>query len=225
MSTKTKAPEMEHAVDTVQDVLEGIDWKRYPTEIGGDASRECHIGRVANYQIYLSEDLERFGPSCPDVRYYAMQLWSFRIKCQENTAIGRNMAAPTYDMLIPPTAFKAANVTEAKVRCVELINAWNERLRDAAQESFARNESVFRNLKKLRSDKIVESLADQSVERLGLSASTVRVLRDNQILLVGMLASTTVKQLKAINGIGDRTLNDILMCLKRTGILLPADGD
>ncbi len=206
-------------------VLRGIDWCRHKNADG--VSPVLHIGRVGNYQIYLSEDRSREVKLADGTseRTYVMQLWEMHVRTVHiDDAAGMTpgslikTALPSYDLVIPSRIIKAADTDGAKLAAVDAINTWNENRLVDAKNAFYDVDGLFGNLQSVLSDKITRERAADALETIGIPTQAVTVLHENGIYVLGDLAKTSVEDMKAMRGLGTKSVNEIVFRLKSMGI-------
>lgn len=208
-------------------VLEGINWTMYPNQTDGT---ELHIGQVGNYQIYLSESINRRRPDTP-VRVYTFDLWEMCVKTHVKTDTENDnpnaeetlIIRPGFTRLITDMYVSAMNIDEAKIATIDLINHWNEERLNAAKHEYDMLNNVFSGLDDIFSKKIAKAKAADSVKTLGISGAAVSALFANNIHVIGELTGMSIKQFKTLKGLSGQRGQEILFALKSMGIIMPAE--
>lgn len=206
-------------------VLNGITWNSVTCRDNPLCDEtELHIGQVGNFQIYVSESPNLRKDGTP-VRIYTMSLWQMNVHTKtvpmpapvDETVI---LTRPGYTQLIADRIIKANDVESAKLEAVDAIVAWNANRARLFKEQCDAVDDVFKNLDRVLSDKVSRLKAADSIKTLRLSNQTVNVLAANDVLVVGQLTAMSVAQLKAIKGLGQKAIQEILFAMKSIGVIM-----
>ena len=204
-------------------VLNGIGWSMKQDAENGT---ELHIGQVGNYQIYLSESPNLTAPD--GTRTYTISLWEMSVKtrvrpmAEMNTDKDVLVVRPGFTQLVTDAVIHAADMDGAKLAAVDYIMAWNDDRRSAANAEFVRLSSTFESLPDIYSRKVVAAKSTESVRNLGISGAAVNALFANGIHVIGELAAVSVKELKAMKGLGGTRGQEVLFAMKSLGVIMRA---
>ena len=207
-------------------VLNGITWTK---RTDPETEHELHMGQVGNYQIYLSES-PNFRDCDENRSLYTLSLWEMGVKTTMSpanpTVAGSDnlvIVRPTFTQLITNAVIEAFGDDEAKLAAVQYIMNWNQTRLEAAQTEFDKVNGVFDALDDVLSKKVIATKASDSVKTLAISGAAVNALFANNIHVIGELAALTVKDIKAIKGLGGNRGQEVLFALKKLGIIIPKE--
>lgn len=186
-------------------VLEGITWRTHfadPSDPLCAKTSPLHIGSLQDFQIQLSRD--------EDTGDYMMQLWEINVTPQLCEEKNRYCALPQYTPLILNNVITASDLDEAKCLAVKAVLEYACRVYDAATERFNLMLHLFGDLDATLAQKVARRRKAEPVANLGLSLVTQNILAKLNIRVIGELTSRSTKELKAIKGLGDKSINEIV---------------
>lgn len=186
-------------------VLEGITWRQHHVNARDPLyakTHELHIGTLGDFQIQLSLD--------EDTKDYMMQFWELTAVPQRCDEANRYCTVPQYTPLILNKIITAADLDEAKCIAVKSILEYACDVYEAATERYNTMLLMFGDLGATLAAKVARRRKTDSVVSLGLMPGTLRTLERLNIRVIGQLTSMTVKDFKAVSGLGDKSRNDIL---------------
>lgn len=180
----------------------GMDWQNFPMNSNDGSGTGLHIGRLKDYALAVSD--------CDGNGEYAVRL--MRVGLSKSYRGDGNKAPtlwPTFSDIMPVASVSASTLEEAKRLSVLAVLDYYNRFHAAAVSFCNEIYDVFGNLDRVRSDRALDEVRNESVASMEIPNATAQALIANGIETTGSLMAMKSTEIGKLKGIGPKAVEAI----------------